>query len=287
MKVWILGAGGQVGRALVDFCQAENIRFVAATHAEADITNLEQLQRAADKIAPTHILNAAAFTDVDGAETQFERAHAVNALGPEHIGIVAAERDIHVVHLSTDYVFDGLKETPYVEEDPTSPLGVYGKTKREGEERLFEQLPTACIIRTSWVFGILGKNFISYALSILQNKERIEAVDDQQNRPTYNRDLARAMLDLSSHSGLFHFANHGVVSRYQIVLDFQAEAHKRGIPIRCKEIVPVLSTAFPAKSPRPLRSILSTAKIERVLGRKPRLWETVLGEYLNHVKASV
>lgn len=287
MKVWILGAGGQVGRALVDFCQAENIRFVASTHAEADITNLEELQRAADKIAPTHILNAAAFTDVDGAETQFERAHAVNALGPEHIGLVAAERDIHVVHLSTDYVFDGLKETPYVEEDPTSPLGVYGKTKQEGEERLFEQLPTACIIRTSWVFGILGKNFISYALSILQNKERIEAVDDQQNRPTYNRDLARAMLDLSSHSGLFHFANHGVVSRYQIVLDFQAEAHERGIPIRCKEIVPVLSTAFPAKSPRPLRSILSTAKIERVLGRKPRLWETVLGEYLDHVKASV
>lgn len=285
VKIWILGAGGQVGRALVDLCQGEKIPFVASKRSDVDITDLIRLGKEAKRIAPTHILNTAAFTDVDGAEERFRQAHAVNALGPENIGIVASELGIQVVHLSTDYVFDGKKGAPYVEEDLTNPLGVYGKTKREGEVRLLEQLPTACIIRTSWVFGVQGKNFISSALSFLQQKDQIGAVEDQLNRPTYNRDLARVMIDLSCHSGIFHFANQGVVSRFQIVCDFNEEAHLRGIPVRCQKIEPALSKDFPAKSPRPPYSVLSTKKVELTLGRKPRLWETVLGEYLDHVKS--
>jgi len=285
LKIWILGAGGQLGTALIDLCQAEKIPFISSTRREVDITDRDLLLKKGKGSGCTHIFNCAAFTDVDGAEEASRQCRAVNALGPENIGVVAAELGMQVVHVSTDYVFDGKKETPYTEEDEPNPLGVYGKTKREGEVLLLQQLPTACIIRTSWVFGVQGKNFISSVLSLLQEKGEIHAVEDQVNRATYNRDLARVMLDLACHSGIFHFANEEPISRFQIVQDFYDEANQREIPIKCEKISPALAKDFPARSPRPAYSVLSTKKVERVLGRKPRLWKTVLGNYLDHVKS--
>lgn len=277
MKIWILGAGGQLGRAVMEVCSKEHIPFIASTRSEVDITNLEQLKVAGEAIEPTHIINCAAYTDVDGAEKNHAGAFAVNALGAENMGIIGREQGIKVVHVSTDYVFGGDKETPYVETDRANPLGIYGKSKYEGELRLLDQLGSACIVRTSWVFGHRGKNFISQVLSMLQKQDHIQAVDDQINRATYNRDLAKALLDLSCHSGVFHFANGEPLSRYQIVQDFYSLAQKRNLPVKCQKISPIASIP----SFRPKYSVLDTKKVELVLGRKPRVWETVLGEYFD------
>jgi dTDP-4-dehydrorhamnose reductase len=277
MLVWILGAGGQLGSALKDYCEGENIPVVASSHVQADITDLEGLKRQAQRITPTHIINCAAYTDVDGAEKNGQQAYAVNALGAENVGIIGREMGIKVVHVSTDYVFAGDKDSPYLETDRPNPLGVYGKSKLEGELRLLEQLGTACIVRTSWIFGQRGKNFISRALELLQTKEQIEAIDDQINRATYNRDLAGALLDLSCHSGIFHFANGDAMTRYQIIKDFHALARQRNVPVKCQKISPIGSD----DPIRPKYSVLGTKKVELVLGRKPRVWETVLGDYFD------
>ncbi len=283
MKIWILGAGGQLGGALIDRCSVEKIPFVASKREDIDITDLEALKRMAEKIVCTHIINCAAYTDVDGAEQDEKKAFAVNAQGPENIGIVARENGMHVVQVSTDYVFDGEKEIPYLETDKPNPLGVYGKSKWEGEERLQDQFSSACIVRTSWIFGHQGKNFISSLIKQFQEKDHIHAVEDQVNRATYNRDLAWALVDLCCHSGIFHFANGEPLSRYQIAQDFYKEARARSLPIKCQKISPVSFGVFPVLSPRPVYSVLDTEKVARVLGRKPRLWETVLGEYFDHV----
>ena len=284
MKVWILGSGGQMGRAMIDACQVLKIPFVASKRCDLDITDLEQVKRMGSSGGFTHMINCAAFTDVDGAEEKSKEAYGVNALGPENLGIVGRECGISVVHISTDYLFNGEKRSPYLEGDRPAPLNVYGKSKWEGEERLLSELSTACIVRTSWVFGNNGKNFISSALSLLRKEEHVQAADDQINRATYNRDLAHALLDLSFNSGIFHFANHTPLSRYAILQDFFEEAKERGLPLRCQKITPVLADSFPTRSPRPSYSVLSTEKIERVLGRKPRLWKTVLAEYFDYVQ---
>ena len=287
MKVWILGGGGgQLGIAVAELCQKLKIPFVSSVRKETDITDLEQLQFQCGLLQPTHIINCAAFTDVDGAEKQSETAYAVNAKGPENLGRLGLEFPVKVVHVSTDYVFDGEQNAPYSETDRPNPLGIYGKSKYEGELRLLNDLPTACIVRSSWIFSHIGKNFISSVLSLLQNQPHIKAVSDQINRATYSHDLAQALVDLSSSSGIFHFANEKPLSRYQIVQDFYSEAKKRGFPIKCEKISSISSSAFPSLSPRPPYSVLDTHKVERTLGRKPRMWETVLGDYLNRVSIS-
>lgn len=281
MKIWILGAGGQLGRALIDQCQFEGIRFAAATRKEIDITDLEVMKRAAEFLDVTHVINCAAFTDVDGAEIHERQAYDVNSLGPENLGIVCRQRDLRVIHISTDYVFDGRGDRPYTEEDLPNPINVYGKSKLEGEQRLLDQIPTACIVRTSWVFGLSGKNFISSVFDKLRSHPHIDAVDDQKGKVTYNRDLARTLIDLSAHSGIFHFANGEEMSRYDILKDFFHSVKARGVPIKCQTIAPISSSIFPSASKRPKYSVLDTSKVTRALGRKPRVWKTVLNEYLD------
>lgn len=281
MKVWILGAGGQLGKALIDQCQLERIPFVASKRQDVDVTNLEALRREAENKGFTHLINCAAFTDVDGAEKKEKEAFAVNAYGAENVAILGREMGIKVVHVSTDYVFDGFGENPYREEDAPSPVNAYGRSKLEGEQRILEHYPTACIVRTSWIFGRAGSNFISSLFDRLSNQLHIDAVDDQTGRVTYNRDLARALIDLSFHSGIYHFANGGEVSRYTILEEFFNAVKERGVPVKCQTIAPISHEAFPAPSKRPVYSVLSTEKVSRALGRKPRVWKTVLDEYLD------
>ncbi|MDN3507060.1 MAG: dTDP-4-dehydrorhamnose reductase [Simkaniaceae bacterium] len=281
MKIWILGAGGLLGCALIDCCQAQGISFVASKRKDADITDLGQLDALAKKHQCTHIINCAAFTNVDGAEKESRAAYLVNSTGAENTAQVARENGMRLVHVSTDYVFDGEKTSPYTEEDVPSPLNIYGKSKWEGEQRVLEQFPSACIVRTSWVFGHEGSSFISSVMKWLKDKEHIQAVEDQINRATYNRDLAQVLIDLCCHSGLYHFANAGALSRFRIAEDFYSEARARGMSLKCQKITPVSYSAFPVASVRPNYSVLDTSKVTKALGRSPRSWETVLKEYID------
>src|SRR5579872_3025232 len=168
MKIWIIGASGLLGRSLSALCKTRGIAFSASSKTEADITNFALLQKQAEAVNPTHIINCAAYTDVDKAEKESELAFLINATGPENLGKLALSRGCKVQHISTDYVFDGTSSTPYREDDACAPLGVYAISKWEGEKRLLAVAPNACIVRTSWLFGVGGKSFISTFYSLMQ-----------------------------------------------------------------------------------------------------------------------
>ena len=280
MKIWILGRDGLLGKELARQCDDQKIAKVATNREEADITDFKKLTQVAEKEKVTHIVNCAAYTDVDKAESQPEIAYQVNADGPEHLAIVARQCGARLIHISTDYVFDGQKRQPYGESDACKPTGVYAHSKWVGENRLLEHFPSACILRTSWLFGKGGKNFISSLLSRFATNEEVRVVTDQTGRPTYCRDLAEAVLSLLCHSGIYHFANRGEASRFRIAEELLKKAQERGIKMACRTLIPVLSKEFPTPAPRPAYSVLATEKIERVLGKPPRPWTDVVDEYL-------
>lgn len=281
MKLWIVGSKGLLGRSLIQKCNDKNIEFVDTSHEDVDITHLDQLKKFSDEtLSITHIINCAAFTNVDNAEKEPELAHAVNAIGPENIGIVAQRIGARAIHISTDYVFNGKGKRPYLETDDCEPIGVYGKTKLEGENNLLDVFPTACIIRSSWLFGNGGKNFISSILHRMRSDETLRVVSDQKGRPTLAVDLAEAVLSLLCHSGIFHFANYGEVSRFEMAQKIRERALSIDIPLVCREVLPVPTDFFPTPAKRPSYSVLSTNKIESLLGLRPRHWEEALVEYL-------
>ncbi len=283
MKLWIIGAHGMVGSTLFHLCNERKIESVATGH-EVDITHLDKLKKFAHSSEArevTHLINCAAYTDVDGAEKEKELAYQINALGPENIGTIANQMNAKVLHLSTDYVFGKGGNRPFLETDPCHPVGVYAKTKWQGEQNLSDVCPSACILRTSWLFGKEGKNFISSLLKRMQTQESLQVVSDQRGRPTFVNDLAEAILSLLCHSGIYHFANSGAASRFEIAEAVFKQAKEYNFPLKCHSISPLLSDAFPTLAKRPLYSVLSTEKITALLGQPPRHWEEGFKEFLN------
>jgi len=284
MKIWITGGQGLVGTALQKLCRKDHIPFVATGHGDVDISSLANVKEFFhSNPSITHIINCAAYTRVDEAENQAEEAFKANTLGPENLGKLARHEGLKLIHVSTDYVFDVENPSPLLETAPYQPCSIYGKTKKEGEERLLTEFPHACIVRTSWVFGSGGKNFISSLLNKLQQEKAISVVHDQVNRLTYAHDLASVLLALLCHEGIFHFANHGVVSRYDVALKMRQFLQENGKNLACDEISKVPASTFPTKAPRPRFSVLDTQKIEKIVGIKPRNWQEDLKEYIDEI----
>ncbi len=277
MKLWIPGVNGLVGSAL-----AKRVPDALGTgHAEVDIGDAEAV-RAFLKQNPaiTHIVNCAAFSMVDLSESRREESHLANALGPENLAKGAKEIGAKLVHLSTDYVFPGDLHRPLREEDPVGPCNYYGLTKWEGEERVRKILPSACILRTSWIFGDGGKNFVAKLLQMLSEPNEIRLTDDHWGRPTYAPDLAEVILRMANKSGTYHFANAVVATKYGFGLAMREEAAKMGFPIAAKAILAVPGSAFPSPCKRPVYSAFDTGKIERELGIEIRPWREGLKEFL-------
>jgi len=257
---------------------------VATSHQELDISSLKHIKdflHSPEGKDVTHIINCAAYTNVDQAEKEPELAHQINALGPENLGTAAHHFDLKMVHLSSDYVFGIAGKRPFTETDACEPASTYARTKYEGEQLLLEVLPQACVLRTSWVFGQGGKNFVSAIFDKIQKEEKIYVVSDQRNRLTYVHDLTQAILSLLCHSGIFHFANQGETSRFEVAQQMMQSAQDRGLPVICREIFAVDSSAFPQLAKRPLYSALDTTKIENLLGISPRSWETTIKEFIH------
>ncbi len=282
MKVWVTGAEGMLGSALIQSCLRKEIDVAGTSRQDADIVQLDTLSGIAAQIRPTHIVNCAAYTDVDGAEKEPKLAFAVNAEGAANVACVARNCGARLIHISTDYVFNGNGIQPYLEEDSCVPSNQYGRTKWEGEKKVVEILPNACVVRTSWLFGTKGKNFISSLMNWFQQKEELQVVYDQRGKPTYCYDLAAAVLTLLDASGIIHFANDGERSRYQIALDLMEASKERGIPLRCERIIPVPSSKFPTLAVRPPYSVLNTNKYFHLTNVKPRPWGEILNDYLHH-----
>jgi dTDP-4-dehydrorhamnose reductase len=279
MRLWIVGGNGMLGSILHERSKQLNLTSLATGRDQGDVTDLRALERVAETFQPTHIVNCAAYTNVDGAEKDPETAFAVNATGAENIACIAKHAGARLVHISTDYVFDGKGAKPYLETDPCAPINVYGKSKWEGEKKVCALLPQACVIRTSWLFGAQGKNFISSLLQWLKEKERIQVVSDQCGKPTYCGDLADAILAMLDSTGVYHFANSEPASRYEIALEIDRMARQKGINLKCCHIEPVNSSTFPTPAERPLYSVLSTEKITRRLEQSPRSWKEAVIDF--------
>lgn len=285
MKIWVLGSRGMLGSTLLASCQKRGIEAIGTHRQEVDLCCLDALVAKALEIRPTHIVNCAAYTDVDGAQSNRSIAFAVNAQGSECAALAAKACGSRLIHLSTDYVFNGQGSKPYREGDACAPINVYGESKWEGEKKILALLPHACIVRTSWVFGLKGKNFISALPILFQKKEVLEAASDQWSKPTYCPDLVEAIFSLLDVEGVVHFAGGTELSRAQIAFSFLEAMQTRGISVKCQKILPVLSAQFATIAPRPFYSVLDTERYVQLTSLKPRSWEQTLNEYLNEVLA--
>ncbi|WP_262264744.1 dTDP-4-dehydrorhamnose reductase [Pantoea dispersa] len=268
MRVLLTGAYGQLGRCLLDRVPAEWI-LLACGSAELDITDRPAVERVVKKFRPDVIINAAAYTAVDKAETDRIRAMKVNAIGPENLAIAAHQHGARLIHLSTDYVFDGSKKTPYTESDLPCPINFYGLSKWEGEKRVFSVLPDAVVIRTSWVFSEYGANFVKTMLRLAETRSEISVVNDQFGCPTYAGDLAQAIITLASRAeaaGVYHYCGDVAVSWCEfaqaIFVAAQRDVLVKGIG----------SAQYPMAAARPANSVLNTVRIA-ALGIEASDWQ--------------
>lgn len=245
---------------------------------EADITDNKAFDSALEGLPepPEVIINCAAFTAVDLAETEREAAMRINGDGAGNISRAARRIGARVVYISTDYIFDGKKETPWREDDPTEPVNWYGQTKLEGEKRTLDACPDALIVRTQWLYGPEGKNFVETILKLADERDELRVVDDQRGSPTYTEDLARALTTLveGKHQGVYHVANSGETTWF----DFAREIMTRtGKDVR---VVPVSTEDYPAIARRPGNSVFDMMKFQKDTGMTMPSWREGLAAYL-------
>ena len=251
MRVLVIGAKGQLG---LEVCKVleEVHKVIPATREDADITNLEQVLLLVEKISPEAIVNAAAYTDVDDCEKNKGKAFLVNALGARNVAIAAREAGAKLVHISTDYVFDGAKDGPYVEYDPPCPLNIYGWSKLLGEHMVKEQNPRSFILRVAWLYSAHRKNFVKTMLRLARERSEIQVVTDQRGNPTFAGDVARqiqVLLDTRSY-GLYHCVSQGSCSRFEFAREIFRIA---GLNVK---LIPVKSSEFTTVARRPPHSVL-------------------------------
>jgi dTDP-4-dehydrorhamnose reductase len=283
-KIWVCGASGMLGSHFRRLLDQRKIPFVANDSQDIDITDLNKVSDFVRLQKITHIINCAAYTHVDKAEMEQKQAYLVNAVGPHHLGIAGRRHGARVIHFSTDYVFDGKGRTPYSEEHYCTPIGAYGMSKLAGEIKLLDEHQHACIIRTSWLFGFPGKNFVGTMLYLMNEKEQLRVVHDQTGRPTYCQDLAEAALELLDEEGIFHFANAFETSWFHFAKEIHRQAKELGFPLKLKTLEPIPTHDYPTPAQRPAYSTLNTKKVEEHLGKIPRPWQEALYDYLLNIK---
>lgn len=278
MKVLITGGAGQLGRALTAACP-EFHDYWAPDRSELDILSPEAVRAAISRFGPALVFNAAAYTAVDKAETETQAARKTNA---DAVGWLAAETaavGAKFVHVSTDFVFDGAAGTPYATDAEVNPLNIYGQTKLEGERQALGQCGARpLIIRTAWVYGVSGANFVKTMLSLMGSKPYLTVVDDQIGTPTFVQDLAKAIWALAAMdcTGIYHYTNSGVASWYDFALAIQEEALGLGLLNKKIPIHPISSSQFVRPARRPGFSVLDKSKTTEALGTSSEHWRVRL-----------
>lgn len=273
-----------LGSHFTRLLKQKKIPFVANDYNELDITQLEPVSEFVRKEKITHVINCAAYTQVDKAETEQKQAYLVNAIGPHNLALAAQQHGARLIHFSTDYVFDGKGKSPYTEEQLCAPIGAYGMSKLAGEIKILDEHKNPCIIRTSWLFGFFGKNFVETMLRLMNEKDQLRIVSDQVGRPTYCQDLAEAALVLLDEEGIFHFANANETSWHKFAVEIYQQAKKLQLPLKVKSIDPILTHEYPTAAQRPPYSTLSTGKFENFSRKSPRPWTEALYDYLLNYK---
>ena len=280
MVVLVTGASGQLGQAIQFIATNHlNINFVFCNSSDLDITNKENCTTIFHTIKPDYCINTAAYTAVDKAESEPDKAHLINVVGAKNIAETCKEFDTNLIHISTDFVFDGTKNSPYNEMDLPNPKGVYGQTKLAGEKAIQNVFSNYFIIRTSWVYSQFGNNFMKTMLRLASERDTISVVDDQIGTPTNAVDLAEVIVQIILNNsqqscpenyGIYNFSNEGQCSWYEFAKKiFETNEIK-------VNLVPIPSTAFPTPAVRPKYSVLDKSKIKRVFELKVKNWENGL-----------
>lgn len=277
-KILIIGGNGQLGNCLNKLISeyALDYEFHFTDYDTLDITNQKQINEYFSEYEPHYCINVSAYTAVDLAEQEKEKAFAINAEGVRHLAEACTEKGIDLIHISTDYVFSGDTNIPYSEGDFTNPLSVYGASKLEGENLALENNPKTIIIRTSWLYSEFGKNFVKTMLNLFSTKDELNVVADQFGQPTNANDLAEAIMKIISTEekeyGIFHFSNYSETTWFDFAKKI-AELSKSKIKIN-----PISTEQYPTPAKRPMRSTMCLNKIENSYNIEPKYWENSLEE---------
>ena len=276
MKVLVTGAGGMLARDLIPVLSGRGHETLALTESELDITDLHAVRNDLASISPDLIINCAAYTRVDDAEVEKTKAFQVNGDGVQNLCLACRSGNIPMLHFSTDYVFDGTKPTPYSIDDAPNPINAYGRSKVAGEKHIRKLLKKFYIVRTSWLFGLHGVNFVETMLDIAKRQKSVSVVNDQSGCPTWTVHLSQAVAELieTERYGMYHVTNYGSATWYE----FAGEIFRlSGSDIN---VIPVTSEEFPRLAKRPHNGILDLHPLPDMLKRNMPSWQEALGEYL-------
>lgn len=288
MRVLITGAGGQLGSELVRRAAGRALEPIPVTHAEMDITVSDSVLRVFEEHTPALVINAAAYTAVDRAEEDPQHAFAVNRDGARNLAEACREVGIPLFHISTDYVFDGEKSTPYTESDSPNPRGVYARSKLEGEQEVAQVLERHLTLRVGWLFGAAGRNFVRTMLRRAGECDNLRVVCDQRGTPTWTGDFADCLLTLAERQargespawGLYHYSGGPATTWFEFAGEILELARELGMIKTLPQLTPISSGEFPGSAPRPANSVLDAGRLERVFGIAPGDWRNGLRQVL-------
>jgi dTDP-4-dehydrorhamnose reductase len=290
MKVLITGANGQLGRELVRLGQHVDFEVHGLNRQQLDITNKSQIQQIFTRISPALVINAAAYTNVDRAENESDLAFAVNKNGPSYLARFCADHHLTLIHISTDYVFDGTKSRPYQESDPIAPLGVYGQSKAQGEAAIRSVLSNHIIIRTSWLYGVYGNNFVKTILKLATEKTALRVVADQFGSPTSAAGLAEAILTIAKKIsanekfdwGTYHYCCKGITSWYGLAEKIIELAAPYAV-LQARQVEAITTEEWPTPAKRPPYSALNCSRLESQFGIAPESWQQSLKHTIDRI----
>lgn len=293
MRILVCGASGQVGHELVDRAAGYGLDVLGMTREQLDITDSRRVAELVARYTPGLIINAAAYTHVDNAETQAEQAYAVNRDGVATLAEAARQAEIPLLHISTDYVFSGEAREAYRETDPVAPTGVYGASKRAGEEAIEAILDRHLIVRTSWVYGVHGHNFVKTMLRLGQQRDALSVVADQFGCPTQAGSLADALLQLARRYaregtlawGLYHYSGQPSCSWFDFAEEIFRQAAARGLLAKTPQVSAITTAQYPTPARRPAWSVLDCTKFEQAFAIAPRDWREDLARMLDTLAA--
>jgi dTDP-4-dehydrorhamnose reductase len=287
MRILLTGANGQVGWELSNRGGQQGFEILALDRSDLDITDPVSVSNEVNRSAVSLVVNAAGYTAVDQAESEPELAFAVNRDGPSYLASACEKVGIPLVHISTDYVFDGQKEGAYLVTDPVSPLSVYGKSKAAGEVEVRKRLREHFILRTGWVYGVHGHNFVKTMLRLGREREEVQVVTDQHGCPTYAADLAETILRIAAqfleggqvHWGTYHYCGKGVTTWHGFAEEIFRLASGYA-SLQVKRVEPISTSEYPTRAKRPANSILDCSVLEKTFGIHPQPWAESLAHML-------
>jgi dTDP-4-dehydrorhamnose reductase len=289
MRILITGCNGQVGFLLKEMLTSK-VELLALTRQELDITNENLVNKAISNFKPNVVINAAAYTAVDKAESEEKLAFEINSDGPEYLAKAANEIDAVLIHISTDYVFEGNKSSQYIESDSVNPQGIYGKSKLAGEIAVSTHCNKHIILRTAWVFGEHGNNFVKTMLRLGKARDKLSIVSDQFGGPTYAGDIAKAIIQIANKIGsgkqikwgVYHYSGMPQVSWYEFAEKIFTKAEQKGILERVPKLSAINTEEFPTPAKRPENSKLNCKSIEAEFGISPSDWHAELDNVNNY-----